>query len=198
MHENGDTVPPEFPVPDDVKHHFIPLATSLETAGSYFRRNSSLNCKRSPKFFFTINELCIVNRSHSTGWSKVIFFLILVEVPKSTHNSQWSSRAFHNVLPSFPRRWWKRATPKLRNPVTLWKGWLWLVWGSEAKFCGWRNGWRTQAQNTKQKTQKPSHRFKLLDNFIYPFYTHTQHVSYTVIHTLCESKWQILISVSPD
>lgn len=29
-------------------------------------------------------------------------------------------------------------------------------------------------QNTKQKTQEPSDRFKLLNNFIYPFCTHTQ------------------------
>lgn len=55
-------------------------------------------------------------------------------------------------------------------------------------------------QNTKQKTQKRSDWFKLLNNFIYPFctHTHTKHISNTVIHTLSGSEWHVLIPVSPD
>lgn len=40
-------------------------------------------------------------------------------------------------------------------------------------------------QNIKQKTQKASERFKLLNNFIYPFYTltHTQKTHFKYIYT---------------
>lgn len=38
-------------------------------------------------------------------------------------------------------------------------------------------------QNTKQKTQKRSDRFKLLNNFIYPFCTHTQNTFQIQLYT---------------
>lgn len=115
-------------------------------------------------------------------WSKAIFFLILVEVPKSTHNSQRSSCAFHNVLPIFPRRWWKRAMPKLRTLVTLWNGWLWLVWGSEAKFCGWRNRWRTQPkiQNKKSRSLLIGSNYSII---LFTHSTHTRNMFHIQLYT---------------
>lgn len=67
MDDNGDTTASVRPVPEDIKCYLIPLAViALEISRSYFTRNSPLNSKRSPEFFFTINnELHVVNGSHS-------------------------------------------------------------------------------------------------------------------------------------
>lgn len=62
--------------------------------------------------------------------------------------------------------------------------WLWLVGSSSTeqhKVVGWVEN---TAQNRKQENQQPSDRFKLLSNFIYPFYTHARktHFKYSDTH----------------
>lgn len=121
-------------------------------------------------------------------WAKVNFFLILVEAPKSTHNSYSSSRAFHNVLPMFPRRWWKRAMTPSRTPVTLPTGFGLSEARSRSsrdRFGGGGSGWRTQSEIQNKKPRSlliGSSYTPILFTHSTHTRTHKKHFKYSYTH----------------
>lgn len=57
---DSDTIPPIFPVSEDKCHFVLSAVSALETGRSYSRRNSPLNSKRSPQFFFTTKRYTLL------------------------------------------------------------------------------------------------------------------------------------------
>lgn len=122
-----------------------------------------------------------------TVWSKVVFSPNSCRGANSTQKCYQRSRPSLMSFPLSPEG--GEREPCLHQGLRSHRvNWLGLVWGSALRSLRQRFGggvaWvKNTTQNTKQKTQQPSDRFKLLNNFIYPFYTHAHKTHFKYSYT---------------